>query len=132
MAATAPFTYQATLQYPPDIGAPNVEIPVAMADNFESKATFDYKLSGAGTQVVDFGTITPEGAKLVSIEVDADPSLAAQPIMVQINGGGVSGQIEIAPGGFMTIGSPKPTAAGVLSLDIVHTADVCVRVRVLG
>jgi hypothetical protein len=103
-----------------------------MSDNFESNATFVYKLTGAGTQAVDLGTIAPEGCKLLSIEVDADPSPAAAAVMVQFNGGGAAGQVEIAPGGFLTLGSPKPTAAGITALSLVYTTDLCVRVRVLG
>ena len=132
MATAAPFTYNATLSYPPDVGVEPCEIPIALSEYFNNAATFLYELAGAGTQAVDFGTITPLGAKLVSIEVDADPSPAAQPVLIQFNGGGAGGQVEIAPGGFMTIGSPEPTAAGILSMDIVHAADVTVRVRVLG
>ena len=79
MAASAPYQYTATLQYPPDIGAPNVQIPITNNGTFESESTAVYKLTGAGTQVVDFGTITPNGAKLISIEVDPDSSPAAQP-----------------------------------------------------
>lgn len=131
MAASAPFSYSATFQYPPDIGAANASIPVSMSGSFESKASFDYKLSGAGTKTVDFGTIVANGAKLISIEVDPDSSLAAQPVIININGSGTGG-IEIAPGGFLTVGNPKPTASGILSMEIVHAADVCVRVRVLG
>lgn len=132
MGAPAPFTYNATLSYPPDVGAPNVAIPVNMQDSFENKATYDYKLTGAGTQVVDFGTLVLAGAKLISVEVDPDASPAAAALMVQFNGGGVGGQVEVAPGGFLSIGNPKPTALGVLSLELVHTTDLCVRVRVLG
>lgn len=132
MSAPAPFTYQATLSYPPDVGAPNVAIPIAMSDTFESNAVFTYKLVGAGTQVVDLGTIAPEGCKLLSIEVDADVSPAAAAVMAQFNASGATGQIELSPGGFLTIGSPKPTTLGVTALTLVHTTDVCVRVRILG
>jgi hypothetical protein len=129
--AVAPFSYLAQIQFPPDVGAPNVQIPVSLSGQFESASTFVYKLTGVGSQAVDFGTIFPNGAKLISIEVDADPSPAAQPIVVTFNGS-LTGGVEISPGGFMTVGSPKPTAAGVLSMLITHAADVCVRVRVLG
>ena len=132
MSGPSPFSYNATLQYPPDVGAPTSSIPVAMAGNFESSASFVFKLEGAGEQVVDLGTIAPEGCKLLSIEVDADPSPAAAAVMVQFNGGGVPGQVELAPGGFMTVGSPIPTTAGITSLSLVHTTNLCVRVRILG
>jgi hypothetical protein len=132
MPAPTPFTYAASLSYAPDIGAANAIIPVNMAGTFSSKADFEYRLSGAGTQVVDFGTIAPNGAKLISIEVDPDTSPAVAALMVQVNGGGAGGQLEIAPGGFMTVGNPSPTALGILSLELVHTTNLGVRVRVLG
>lgn len=131
MAASAPFIYSAVLEYPPDVGAANARIPIGLSGQFASEASFVLNLVGAGTQVVDFGTITPDGAKLVSIEVDAAPSPAA-PVNVRFNAGDVTGQVEISPGGFLTIGSPLPTAAGLLALSLVHTTDLCVRVRILG
>ena len=132
MGAVAPFTYTGKLTYPPDIGAPNAEVSVNFAGNFENEAVFVYKLQGAGTRVVDFGTLVSAGAKLINLEVDPDASPAAAALMVQVNGGGAGGQVEVPPGGFLTIGNPKPTALGVLSLELVHTTDLCVRVRVLG
>lgn len=131
MAVTAPFTYQAQLQYPPDVGSPMSVIPVSMSGTFESEATFVYKLTGAGTQLVDFGTITPNGAKLISVEVDPDSSPAAQPVQIAFNGS-ITGTVEVSPGGFMTIGNPKPDLAGVLQMGIIYAATTCVRVRVLG
>lgn len=130
MASPAPFTYSATLAYPPDEGVSACEIPITLSAYFSNSASFLYELSGAGTQDVDFGSITPNGAKMVQIEVDADASPAAQPVQVTFNGG--TDQIEISPGGFLSYGSPSPTAAGILSMSIAHAADVTVRVRVLG
>ena len=132
MAVQAPFTYTATLSFPPDKDVANCAIPINYQSNFESSATFTYNLTGSSTRTVDFGTITPNGAKMVQIEVDTDTSPSAQPVMIQFNGGGTAGQVEVAQGGFISIGSPSPTAGGLLSMDLVHATDAVVRVRLLG
>jgi hypothetical protein len=127
-----PFTYAGTLSYPMDMGIEPTSIPVNFAGNFDSESKATLKLVGTGTQVVDFGTILSTGAKVLQVEYDPDTSPAAQPIQLQFNGGGVPGQIELTPGGFLTFGSTAPTAAGILSLSIVHAANATVRVRILG
>ncbi len=130
--ATTPFIYSSKLDYPPDVGQPVASRAVNLQGNFDSANEFVFTLTGAGTQHVDFGTITPNGAKLIEVEVDPDPSPSAQPIMIQVNAGGTVGQVEVSPGGFWAVGNPKPTDAGVLELDIVYTTACKVRVRVLG
>ncbi len=132
MSASTPYTISGALNYPPDAGAAAVDRTFGGSGNFESKTEATYVLTGAGTQSVDFGTITTNGAKAVLVELDADPSPSAAPVNVQFNGGGAPGQLEISPGGHFDYHNPVPTAGGVLSMDIVHTTNACVRVRVLG
>jgi hypothetical protein len=127
-----PFTYHGTLSYPMDLGIEPTSIPVAFAGTFDSESKATLKLVGAGTQVVDFGTIDTNGAKVLQVEYDPDTSPAAQPIQLQFNGGGAAGQLELTPGGFLTFGSKNPTSAGILSLSVVHAANATVRVRILG
>lgn len=114
-----PFTYAGTLSYPVDDGVAPTDIPVAFSGIFDSENKYTFKLTGSGTQAVDFGTIAVNGAKLIQVEVDPDPSPAAQPVFIQINGE-ADGQLELAPGSFLTYGNSKPTAAGILSLNIVY------------
>lgn len=132
MAAQVPFTCTAQLAYPDDAGLAATTKSNTVAGNYTSKVDLDLVLVGAGTQVVDFGTLGPNGAKAVQIEVDADASPAAAPVNLQFNGAGALGNIEISPGGHMNFASPNPTAGGLQSLSIVHTTNNCVHVRILG
>jgi len=129
---TIPVSFAGTLSYPPDGGQPNCTEAIALSVVATSKAAFDYVLTGAGTQTVDFGTITPNGAKLVKVEVEPDSSPAAAAIFIQWNGEGATGQVEIAPGGFVVVGNPTPTSSGLLSIDIVHTTNTSVKVTAFG
>jgi hypothetical protein len=115
------------------VGVEPCEIPIALSGQYDNSVTQLLKLEGSGSHDIDFSVTMPDGAKMVQIEVDADASPAAQPITVIINALGTgTDPIEISPGGFMSVGSPNPTTAGIKSLRISYTADVTVRVRVLG
>lgn len=135
MAAT-PFTFSGTLLRPPVQGQANTTIPVpltAFSSSFQPKSEDEYDLVGAGTKSVDMAGITAAGAKFVSIELSTlNPSdlPAAAAVMVNVNGG--TDDIELSPGGFIIFGSPNPTALGIISLDLVHTQDAKVIVRVYG
>lgn len=129
MASPIPFELTGQLSFPPDDGEPNADHPFSLSDYYNHSAVFKYELSGSGTKSVDFGSIDTTGAKAIEIEVATD---ATAPVMVQINSGGVPGQIELSAGGIFAFGSPNPTASGILSMDLVHTQSATVRVRVLG
>ena len=129
MAAPIPFQLTGQLTYPPDDGEPNADNPFSLSSSFDSEAKFKYELTGSGSKVVDFGSIDTVGAKVVLIEVATD---ATAPVMVQLNGGGATGQVELSAGGVWALGSPNPTISGVLSMTLVHTAAATVRVRILG
>jgi len=129
MAAPIPFQLTGQLTYPPDDGEPNADNPFSLSSSFDSEAKFKYELTGSGSKVVDFGSIDTVGAKVVLIELATD---ATAPVMVQLNGGGATGQVELSAGGVWALGSPNPTINGVLSLTLVHTAAATVRVRILG
>jgi len=115
-----------------------VDIPIpiaALAETYVTKSEDEVPLSGAGTYNVDvamFASLAGIGAKFISVEVQADASPAAAAVMVQVNAGGATGQFELAPGGFLIYSNPDPTADGVLSMELVHTADATVIIRVFG
>jgi hypothetical protein len=133
MATDVPFTSAASLTYPPDDGAAAVARSNSVSGTYQHEAGGTFVLTGSGTQTVDFGSIAAVGAKAIHVEVDpvAAGGVAA-PVNIQFNGAGVPGNIEIAQGGHIEIANPIPTAGGILAMDIVHTQDACVKVRILG
>ena len=131
MGATASSTISGSLALPPDTGQPQSTIPFSVTQNFVAKASAILNLVGSGTETVSFGTIVAPGVKAMLIEVDADTSGSLAPVLVEINGGGPVGAIEISPGGFWAYGNPSPVA-GIVSMDIVYTTANCVRVWLLG
>ena len=126
---STPYTAQGILTYPPDDGESAAPRSATVSSQYDELACGKLQLVGADTHSVGFGTIETTGAKAIQIEVD---STAGAPVLAQFNGGGASGEIEISAGGFIIIASPSPTAAGVLSIDLVHTVDALVWVRILG
>ena len=133
---STPFTFTGVLSRPSAAGQPNCQIPLplqALQSSFDTKSEDEYILTGAGTKAVDMASIAATGAKFFSIEVgtlNAGGQPAAAAVMVRANGG--SDDWELAPGGFIIFSSPTPTALGILSLDLVHTLDALVTVRVYG
>lgn len=128
MATQEPFTASGALLYSPDDGKPQVQHDASHVGQFTQKAEEKLDLTGSGTHAVGFGSIATPGVKAVQIEVDVGLP-GQQPILVRVNGG--TDDIELSPGGFITYCNPNPVA-GITSLDIVHTTDVCVQVRLLG
>ena len=130
MSVETPFTSLATLTYPPDDGAAAAARSNSVAGTYTHEGGGRYDLTGAGTQVVDFGSLAALGAKAIHIEVaPVAAGGTAAPILVTINGG--SEPWEIAQGGHIEYCNPLP-AVGILSMSIEHTQDACVVVRVLG
>jgi len=130
MPAT-PFSVAGTLTFPPDAGAVDSDKSFPLSGSFNAKLVGEIPLTGAGTVSLNLQTlanIPAAGCKLILLKYDAG---AAAPINVQINAGGVSGQLEVSAAGFFLLGSPNPTA-GITQLDIVHTQDGNVRVWALG
>jgi hypothetical protein len=125
---TVPFTISASIDYPPDDGQPVATRGSSVSGSYESKEEKTYKLEGTGTQDVDFGTVAL--AKAIFVEVDADSSVAAQPITLSINGG--TDVWQIAPGGFLAYANPSPIAGGISSAQIAYTTAARVHVRVVG
>ncbi len=124
-----PFTLSGSLALPPDTGQPIGQIPFSGSASFESKADLEFNITGAGTQVVPFGSVGAPGAKGILVEVDASSNGA--PVQLRFNAGDADGQLEVAPGGFLAFFSPVP-ATGITALSIVSTTANRVRVRVLG
>lgn len=123
-----PFTLEAKLLLPPDVGLPPDPIVLSVAMQFDSEADFVFKLTGSGIKAVDLGSIADPGIKGLLIKVDTNPTSA--PVLVKINGSSTGG-IEISPGGGLSYASPNPLA-GITQLDIVYTTAVTVRVWALG
>lgn len=130
MATTTPFTIQGYLRYPPDDGAADADRSYSYQGTFTHKIEQDLVLTGAGTHVVDFGTLLAGGAKAVLVEVAAAAAGdTPAPINLRFNSG--TDDIEVSQGGFMAFGSPNPTA-GLLAMSVIYTQNAQVKVRVLG
>ena len=127
---TTPLSIQATLGTPPVEGQPDCPFPVSFAAQYDHLVKNRFTFTGAGSKSVDFGSLAGVGAKAICITVDPDTSLSAQPVLVTVNGG--TEPLEISPGGFQLFGSPKPTAAGIISLDIVYATSVKMYVWIFG
>lgn len=126
---STPFSFSGTLKVPLDLGIPEEMLNVAFASAYDQYCLSKMDLVGAGTKSVPFGNLGAPGAKFVLIKVDA--SATAAPVQLRWNGGGALGQQEIAPGGFLLLGSSVPVA-GMTSLDVVFTTNVTVRALVFG
>ena len=123
------FHFQGALHVPPDSGVAPSQIPVHMAGQFASKTDIELALQGSGTIDVPMGTLGPAGLKVLRIKVDPTSDPSAAPIVVKMNGH-AKGE-EIAPGGFLAIGSPLPKD-GIKAIAITHTSNNVVKVWALG
>lgn len=112
------------LSYPPDDGQPVALRPFSQSGSFDNKVEADLNLTGAGTHVVNFGTVGE--AKVVMIEVSSD---AAAPVNLLFNGG--TDDVELGAGGFLAYCNPIP-GTGVTAISIVHTNTARVQVRLLS
>lgn len=124
---STPYSINGSLNYPADATLPADQVPIAASGSFGHEASAVLNLTGAGTKVVDMGTIPAAGAKAVLVKVDAGASVT--PITVAINGG--SQPVQVSAGGFILISNPSPTA-GITALTITHTSSCVVRVWALG
>lgn len=127
---SVPYTLNGTLDFPPDVGAPNLPIVFSGSGQFKSRPADVLNLVGSGSKIVNMGTIAPAGTKLVLIEVDPDSTNTKLPILVVVNGS-ATGKIEVAPGGCMLVHNPKPVA-GITALTIEYTTDNTVRFWLMG
>lgn len=124
---STPFSLEAKLLLPPDVGLPPDPIALSVSSQFDSEADFVLKLTASGTKAVPLGTADVPGLKGLFIKVDA--SSTAQPVIVRFNGA-LTG-IEISPGGGFSYASPNPVD-GITQLDIDFATAVTVRVWALG
>jgi hypothetical protein len=123
-----PFSIEGTLNLPGTPGLPADPLPFGLSSSYESKAEFEYNLpAGAGSKVVDFGTMPVAGAKAVLVVYE--PKNGAPVVAVTLNGS--NQPIELSPGGFFVLGSPAP-AAGITSMSITYTGAGRVRGWLLG
>lgn len=125
-----PFNVSAEFSVPPYTGTPECPVPLAANGTYESKGSGRLSLSGTGTAALNFGGLAAAGAKLVVVQVAPDASLAAQPVDVTFNGS--SDAVQLSPGGFLLVHNPKPTASGLLSGQVAHTANAIVWYWVFG
>ena len=125
-----PLRIEATIKTPSVEGQPDCPFPLSFTSQYDHLVKDRFTFTGVGSKVVDFGSLVTFGAKAIAITVDADASIAATPVMVAFNGSVDS--IEIAPGGFLMFGSPRPTAAGILGMTITHAASVKMYVWIFG
>lgn len=126
---STPFTAEFKVVAPPVAGQPDCPIPLTLASSYDHRAAYRLEFTGSGTKTLDLGTLGPNGAKLLVVSVDQDVSPAALPVSLLINGGD---PIEVSQGGFLVLASPKPTAAGALTLGITHPTTAKLNVWVLG
>ncbi len=127
-----PFNVQGKLIFPGAPGLPPDALPYGFAEQYDSRASFEYLFPDAvGTQVVDFGTMPAEGAKVVLLTYEQDPDDVLTPTVITVAHNAGTHPIELSPGGFICIGSPAP-AAGITSLLISYTSLGKVRVWLLG
>jgi hypothetical protein len=117
------YSFQGTLNYPPDTGQANAARAFSQSGNFDAKKEAELVLTGAGTHTVSFGTVAKAKAILVKVRADS-----AAPVNLRWSGG--AEDMEVSPGGFVAISSPNPSA-GITGLDIVHTDDARVDVYIL-
>lgn len=118
-----------TLLAPSTEGAVPEELPFVVTLTADQRSVQRLKLAGSGSKVIDFGTIGGAGAKLVIIAVETGTGVL--PIVCRFNGGGASGSVEVAPGGYQCLASPGPVA-GITALEIFYTAAVNVNVWIFG
>lgn len=124
---STPYSINGTLNYPADATLPADPVPFSASGSFDHEASAVLKLSGAGTKVVDMGTIPAGGAKAVLVKLDAGSGIP--PIDVIVNGG--NQPVQVSPGGFILVSNPTPTT-GITALSIVYTAPCTVRVWALA
>ena len=126
-----PLTIEATVKTPTVEGQPDCPFPLSFTSQYDHLVKNRYTFTGSGTKAVDFGSLTTLGAKAFAITVDPDTSSAATPVTVAFNGS-ATGVLEVAPGGFILFGSPKPTAAGITDMTITYAASVKMYVWIFG
>jgi hypothetical protein len=127
---STPFSAELKVMAPPMAGQPDCQVPISFVSAYDHRASYRLEFTGAGTKVLDLGTLGPNGAKMFVVTVDSDPSPSAQPVTIAVNASAPG--IEVSPGGFLALGSPKPTTAGALTLSITHPTSAKLNVWVFG
>ena len=125
-----PLVIQSTVTTPQIEGSADCPFPISFTSQYNHLVKNRLVFTGIGTKSVDFGSLALIGAKAIAVTVDVDVSPAALPVLVTINGGDEA--IEISQGGFLLFGSPIPTAAGILSIDIAYASSVKMYVWIFG
>jgi len=118
-----PFSVSGTLQFTPYPGGQPLPVPFNASGNFTSKSDDKYEIVGAGTKAIDFGTCPAGGCKVLLVYYEAGTAS----VMLQLG----AEQIELKPGGVHLYINPSPVA-GIVSANLITTADASVRCVVLG
>lgn len=126
---STPLTVTATLKTPVMEGGVDCPFPLNFTAQYDNLVRNRLSLVGAGTQVIDFGSI-PSGVKGLAVTVDPNSSVGAAPVLITLNGN--PDVIELSPGGFWLYGSPVPTAAGITAMSIAHAVDTKMNIWLFG
>lgn len=124
---STPYSISGAFSYPADASLPADPIALAASGSFDHEASAVLKLTGAGTKVVDMGTLPVAGAKALLVKVD--PGSGVLPVLLTLNSG--TEPLEVAAGGFILLSNPTPSA-GITSVSIAYSGACTVRVWVLG
>jgi len=123
-----PFSFEGTLSSPEVRECRGEPVPFIGHSAYESQVSYVLDLPPtSGAQVLDFGTISKGGAKMIAVQYD--PRIGASPIHIVINDGADS--YELSPGGFIVYFSPNPVA-GITAISITHSTSGRVRVWIMG
>ena len=122
-----PFTLQGILGLPGTPGLTSSSLPFSFTGEYENKADFEYKWTGAGSQVVNLGSMPAAGVK--GLLIYYEPGASAAPLALSFNSSATP--IELSAGGFMVLASPVPVA-GITALTITRTTSGRLRIWLLG
>lgn len=117
---SSPLVLDLTVTTPPVEGQPDCPFPFQFVTQYDHLVKYRFKWDGAGTQVIDFGSLTAVGVKAFVLTVDKDVSPAFAALNLIVNGG--ADVWEVDQGGFVAYGNTDPTAAGITAMSITRTA----------
>lgn len=122
---TLAFDVSGNFKHPLYDGGDLVPIPFQSSGSFTTKDGGILTLTGAGTEVVDLGTVTKVKALLILVGTNTN----ADEVGIKLNGQTTA--TPISPGGGMVLWSPVPDT-GISALSIDYTTDITVQVVALG
>lgn len=118
-----PFSLLVSLTFTGDTGEDPKTVKVVGSGSYTSRVDAKYEISGAGTKVIDFGTLPAAGAKIALVFYEAGSAA------VQVVKG--TETVELTVGGGLLLFDPAP-ASGLTALSVTTTAAATLRVVLLG